>query len=750
MSDVKDPPAPLAPDEAARVTEFARACKAAARAVVLYPEAHPAIAATLGRIVSLTSPANLARPLTLTILPDGLQLGGRSAARPDAAIGELAVLLHNHLIGEMTVHPGGDLAAWRHFLLLLSRDPQAVRAEGGISRVWTATAHRHLTLREIDYAEVLKERRAGDAAVWDAVIANCLSGDAIELDEDAVRELLGMAGDAGKLSELIAELEARADAGSGGLGVKTAALLRMLRGIVEAVSRQSPDRLDPVLHNMASAVGQLSPETLMGLLGAAGDAEEGPRLMKAVIGRMTDGTIAGFVARNVMAESSSTDRLAQAFQTLVREDEQRVRLLAMAREDVAASPLGATAGFEAVWKTLAEKLLTSYSDEQYVSSDYGRELSNARTHAIAVEHVSDDPPERIRAWLGTVATSSLRALDLALLLDLLRIEQDEARWDKLIVPVVAQLEDLMLVGDFESADQLLSVLVREATSGATTDRRQHAMIGIDALVAGSMMRHVVTHLGTVDEAQFERIRKMCVSLGEVLIRPLAEALSIEERARTRERLTSILLGFGTIGRRIIERLKTSANAVVRRTAVQLMRQFGGTEALPELTELLDDNEPQVQREAVRAILNIGNDQAYKVLERALASGTAQSRDAIMQSLTGLRDERATPLFGYILRNMDHRGPLAPAYLRAIEALGALRDPDGVGPLGEALYKGEWWAPRRTRELRTAAASALARIGTAEAQSVLEAAARAGSRSLRSIARAQLAASPRRAERTGAA
>jgi HEAT repeat protein len=101
--------------------------------------------------------------------------------------------------------------------------------------------------------------------------------------------------------------------------------------------------------------------------------------------------------------------------------------------------------------------------------------------------------------------------------------------------------------------------------------------------------------------------------------------------------------------------------------------------------------------------------------------------------------------------MDHRGALEGPYLRAIEALGALRDPEGVKPLGEALHKGEWWAPRRTREIRTAAASALARIGTPEAQSQLEEAAKTGPRGLRSIARAQLASFQlRRAQRTGAA
>jgi hypothetical protein len=730
--------APLGPAESARLTDFARACKAAARAVVLYPSGHPAIAATLGRIAHITSAASLPDQLKVTVLPDGLLLDERPPARADAAISELAALLHSHLIGQMTVFPGGDVEAWRAFLLLLGRTPESVRTDGGIARVWTTMAGRHIELREIDYAEVLRERSGGEAAVWTHVITNCLQGSAFDLDEQGIRDLLGIAVDSERLAELMGTLEASGDS-AGGIGAKAAALMHMLRGIVEVVSKNDPDRLEPVLRSMASAVGQCTPDMLLGLIGHRGD-DEGPRLVQAVVSRMTDATIARFVSRHVISESAPTDRLALAFQSLVREPEQQQRLLSLAKDDVAASPLGSTEGFESVWNHVAEKLLTSYSDETYVSTDYGRELSGARTQAIEVEQVHDDPPERIADWLSTIATTSLRALDLTLVLDLLRIEQDEGRWGELMKPVVGLLEDLLLVGDFDAAIEVLAVLVTEAgtTAAGSTARRQHAINAIDLLIAGSMMRHTTTHLATIEEMQFERVKAMCVSLGEVLVRPLAEALSVEERPRTRERLTAILLAFGSAGRRTIERLKNSQNPAVRRTAIQLMRQFGGSDALPDLTELLDDTEPQVQREAVRAILNVGTDAAYRILEQALTGGTARSRDAIMQSIGLVRDERATPLFTYILRHVDHRGTLAPIYLRAIESLGALRDPGGIAPLRDALYKGEWWAPRRTSTLRHAAGAALARIGTADAFAVLEEAAAQGSRGIRAAARAQLA------------
>jgi HEAT repeat protein len=232
------------------------------------------------------------------------------------------------------------------------------------------------------------------------------------------------------------------------------------------------------------------------------------------------------------------------------------------------------------------------------------------------------------------------------------------------------------------------------------------------------------------------------------VKPLAETLSAEERPRTRERLTSILIAFGAVGRRTVERLKSSPNAAVRRTAIYLLREFGGSEALPDLTELLDDNEPQVQREAVRAILNIGTDAAYRILEQALTSGTGRSREAIMQSLSAVRDERATPLFVYMLTHIDHRGATAPVYLRAIESLGAQRDPEGIKPLKEALYKGEWWAPRRTSMLRFAAAAALARIGTPDAYAVLDEAVASRVRGVRNAARPHTSSARRSPARRG--
>jgi hypothetical protein len=722
---------PLAPEAAALLGEFARACKAAARAVALYPPTHPAIGISLNRLADAAGRAAAKGPLTLTVLPDNLLLDGRGTARPDASVAELARLLHSLLVGALTVQPAPDPDAWRPFLLLLARSPEEVRLDGGIGRLWALTGARHVEIQEIDYAEILRERSGGRGANWDEIVANCLQTDAVDLDEETLKALLEVAGEADRLAELVVLIEERAG-GRGGVRSQTAALLRMLRGIVDLVSQADPQRLEPVLNNMAVAVGHLSPRLLLELLSSQRDsADAAANLVLQVVSRMTDRTVAGFVAQSVVAEHGASGRLAQAFQTLVPEGDRRPRVLDLAQQKLAQSPLGREGTFPELWKNAAD-MLTSYSDESFVSDAYARELSEARAQALEVERVSDDPPERISAWLSSVTDSALRALDLQLLLDLLGLETDPGRWRELATVVILQIEDLMFAGDFEAALRLVTAIMGETAQD--TPKRAEADAAVERLIDSSIMRSVVD-LRTLDDKTFDYIKGICHALGPVVVRPLAEALSVEENGRTRQRLTELLLSFGAAGQQSVEQLKNSANAAVRRTAVYLLREFGGSGALPELTTLLDDAEPHVQREALRAILLIGTDAAYSVLRRALASGTERSRNSLMLALVAMRDERAAPLFEYIVRNIDHRGVLRDVYLHAVESLGALRSERAVGLLKDALYKGEWWAPRRTAALRKTAALALLQVGNREAVQVLEEAIARGPRGVRAAARA---------------
>jgi HEAT repeats len=716
-------------DGAAKLTDFARACKAAARAVTLYPSSHPAIRMSLVRLVDAASRITARGPVMLGVVPDNLLMDGAASPRPDQSVRETAALLHEHMVGLVTLHSSPDPDGWLPFLHILSKPFDEVRAGGGIGRLWAATGQRHLELQEIDYADILRERAGDQTSQWDDIIRACLDLDS-PLDEDAMRELLEVCGNAERFSEFVLALE---QSGETNMGSKASALLRMLRGVVDLVSRTDPTRIEPLLKNVAEGFGALSPDLMLELLSTdEGRADKAADLVLQIAGRMTDETLGSFVANSVMAQGGASTRLAQAFQALVPDKARRPGLLEHARAQVAESPLGETEGFEDLWKKSAD-LMTSYSDEKYVSESYARKLSVARTQALEVERVSDDPPERISSWITSLGAAQVRAMDLQLLVDLLTIEADRERWEGITVPAVSHIEDLLLVGDFDGAIHLTTILSNEA--GGDGDRKPAAMAALERLAGGVTMTHVTTHLRSVDDEGAEQLQKLCHLVGPSLVKALAETLAVEKRAVARQRFTQILLGFGAAGKNAVEQLRASANPAVRRTAIHLLREFGGSEALPDLTTLLDDTEPHVQREAVRAILSIGSEEAYAELQKALATGTNQTREALTTALVSMRSERAIPLFEFIVRKIDRTGPLRSVYLRAVESLGALKAEHTVDVLKEALYSGEWWAPLRTAELRRAVAAALREIGTPEAQRVLEHASHSGSRGVRAAIRA---------------
>jgi hypothetical protein len=532
----------------------------------------------------------------------------------------------------------------------------------------------------------------------------------------------------------MAAIEKGTEAAAG--SVRIDAFVNLLKSLAEYVGRTNPGHLDQTLRQAGTAAGRLSAEAMLELLMRRGQPEAMAGtvdVVNATVQRLSDGTVSQFVSNSVITERGPTDRLAQAFQALVPDVDRQRQLLSLAHDEVAASELGQEAAFQELWAKV-ETMLTSYSDAKFVSDAYAKELSGARTRAVDVEAVSDDPPERIAAWLETVADGALRALDHALLRDLLWIEQDPARWRDVADTAIAHAEDLVRVGYF---DQALSLADTVAVEGQRVPvRLPAARTVLERLGRGPMIRHAARQLRTADDPTYERLKGLAHRIGPAVIPTLAEALSAEQDARSRRRLRDILVGFGAAGRESVQQLMNAANWEVRRTAAFLLREFGGAEGLRELQPLLTDPEPLVQREAIQALILNGTDAASQILLQALTTATGRPRETLIAELTSARDERAAPLFCYLVRHLDRKA-FPGVYVSAIEALGSFGGPDAVEALKEALQHGDWLAPWRTRRTRAAAAGALRRIGTPPALAALQDASRRGRRGVRTAARSEL-------------
>jgi hypothetical protein len=753
MAAPQAPSEPLSPELAGRLAEFAKACKAATRIVSMYPASHPAIQSALAKIGEATRQATQNGPFVITVLPDGLLVNGRGLAKPEASATELAALLHLHLVGEMTLFDRLDNSGWHTLLTLLAKSPEDTRAMGGVKKAWEDTGNKAIGLSEIDYADILRERAGtGEGASWDRILA--------AMKEEAARDgetgeaptmqrmMDDLAQDSQRLAQFAQKLQDVGKASGDDSIQQRKSLLELMHGLANYTAERKPEELDAVLNRMAGAAAQMSPDMLLSLITdpppmpAAGGAAR-MDLAGELQARLTDEMLTKFLVENIVKDRGATSRLATAFQTLVPDPSKQQAILAAATEQASAM-FKDDPQFESVW-TSSSEMLMSYSDEKFVSEGYARELTTAQMQAVDIEQIGDDPPVRIRAWLSSMADEEVRALDQHLLLDLLKIEVRPDAWSGVLDTAISSIDQLVLVGDLALASRLLEAIV-ETTHDDASAFKDAASAGVTKLVEGPMVRHLSLFLQKATDTEFAFAKRMCTTIGPVLVKPMADALMGEDNARAVRRLRDILISFGAAAREYANELKSSRNPAVRRAAIDLLRALGGDAALPDLRIMLDDPDSQVQREALRAILQIGTNEAYRMLEQALKNGAPRTRDAIMQALGAFRDEKSAPLFVHILSHSDYKGQHEASYTQTVESLGKVAvDERSAAALKEILYRGEWWARGRTLRIRTAAARALRSMGTPGADHLLEEAATSGPRAVRKVAKAALAepAPPRR-------
>ena len=727
----------MSAEQSAALADFARACKAAARAVSLYPGAHPAIAGSLGRLAASAKALTGSGDARIVVQPTGLLLGDRAPSRPDPSVGELAEIFHSRLIGSLRIHAGAEPEDWRRLLLLLASSTDELLADGGIAKAWAATGLGHFDIEEIDYAEVLKERAEGENASWDRVLAYCLKGEAVTLDEGVITMLLGALEGSEQFGGLLDRLQDKAESDGTSVPARVGALLQLLKAALAAVeARQSSSRAQ-VLGTVAEASAHLTPDMMLGLAAERESPDsDNAQIAREVLERMPDASVASFVARSVVSEQGASARLAQAFEALVPDEPRRGPLLDLAHDEAKATELGQDPRFDMLWMG-ARTMLTTYSDEGFVSSDYARELTAARTQSVEVERLSDDPPERIAAWLASVNERSIRDLDLDLTLDLLRIESEPASWESVAALAAADIERRALGGDFEGAQRLADG-VAAADSEDRAPLRSSAARVFARLAGGPFARHAASQLRKATEADVAALSHLCSTIGPAIVRPLAETLATEDHVHTIRRLRELLLSFGVAGRQAVEPLKNAQNPAVRRTAIDLLRVFGGNEALLELTAMLGDADPHVQQDSIRAIVQIGTPEAYAALERVCGTNE-EARDTVVRELVSLRDPKTIPPLCFVLTTTEPKGAVVALHEAIIEALAGLRaSSDSTAALRTALYRGAWWAPVRTARLRQAAAKGLRRLGSEEAKAALEEAVQTGSRGVRKVAGAELA------------
>src|SRR6185503_13284615 len=231
-------------------------------------------------------------------------IDGRAPARPDPSIAELADLLHDRLIGELRIEAEADAADWRTLLLLLSRTAEELMADGGIAKLWMSSGQSHFDIREIDYAEVLRERGGGDAAAWQRIIDFCLHGDkSAVVDERTLEAVITALDNPERFNELLQAVQAASD-DARSIGARAAALLGLIQKAIERLQARGELDQSAVTQTIADSAARMTPDMMLSLIQQAREPTDTGEtsLAATIISQISEVTIASFVGNAVVAE----------------------------------------------------------------------------------------------------------------------------------------------------------------------------------------------------------------------------------------------------------------------------------------------------------------------------------------------------------------------------------------------------------------------------------------------------------------
>ncbi|MFO7692715.1 MAG: HEAT repeat domain-containing protein [Vicinamibacterales bacterium] len=674
----------------ARVLDFARAFRSAARAVGFYPPTHQTVVAALDQVTAAARAAAADGPVCLTILPQGFLAGGVAIDTSETVVSDFAALCHRHGVGAVNLDGRATPEAWQAFLALLARRPEDVRSGGGIQRQWRALRHTSPAILEIDFGALLRGKVGGDYLELAAVISHYL-------------ETAGVGGSI--LDDPCAALRRAVETAAD----KTQAIdavLRELRAAAQLTWIQ-PDQFDDVFRR-AAAIGEFLSEALMaGLLERRGTPEATVGtldVVRALVERMPDATVSKFLSRVMGDAGAATTQLAEMFRSLVPSPDRR-RLIVSEAQDVT---LGGNV--VAQWSEL-ERNLEAHVDRRFISDQYGDELHAVQGVRGNSSLASNDPPERLTEWIASISDEAVRELDLKLLTDLVRAESDAGRLRKTLDILHAHALEAAESGDWEAVARTLDAMQGVVSGSPDRTLRVLASEALERLGASPAAEHALTALPGAAPGEALLLVGVLAAIGAPLMPAIARRWAAEHRLPVRGRFEQAVTAAGKAGRDGLRRLLASdaEAANVRVAAIRLLDLTPGTEHLPALEAALSDADDSVRAEAFRALSSSGSSRASEILARGIARADPATQLTLLGRLTSKGSTRILPMLERLVPQIDPQAASVPVCLALISALAGAGGADGERLLADHVARTRWRTPLRTWRLRSAASAAIRTI-----------------------------------------
>jgi hypothetical protein len=334
--------------------------------------------------------------------------------------------------------------------------------------------------------------------------------------------------------------------------------------------------------------------------------------------------------------------------------------------------------------------------------------------------------EQLDRELQLELNRDLRSEVLDALFDRLEEQYDLDRQTEIITVLRTLLPNLLGRGAIEAAGRVLRELheLESQPDVFDAERRQHVARLLDEVSAPEVMGELV------DALEERAISPSPAALGAFLehLRPqaLSWLLRASETVAVRELqpvLREAVRGIAEKNRGLLVQLVSAPDALVAAGAARLAGILRVVEAAAAIQQLLRHPEPDARLAAVEAAALLRAAPAVGALQDALTDPERAVRIAAARALGRLRYRPAAPRFRSLLTSREMRLADITEKIAFFEGYAVLGEQETVPVLDKLLNGRTLLGRREPPEVRAAAALALGKVGSADANRSLETAIR---------------------------
>lgn len=311
---------------------------------------------------------------------------------------------------------------------------------------------------------------------------------------------------------------------------------------------------------------------------------------------------------------------------------------------------------------------------------------------------------------------------LAALVTLATLEGRSEKFSSVMSLVEDNLGLLIDQGAFEAAADAAEALTR-AEQVAALDAEQLKRLGaaVRVMASPTSLRSITSSLRLYrhDSPEYAACRRLLATLGEYSLTPLLEVLADEPDMAARKGMVDLISAMAVnyideLGERLAD-----GRWYFVRNVVSILGSTRDPRVLPHLRRTLRHHDERVRRETIRALSAVKDRVAEEMLVAALSDEDSQNVGLAARYLGIAGSLRAVSRLEDVARGLGRTGRDNGPRVEAIEALGRIGAPSSEEVLRAIARQRRLIGGARTRELRTAAESAIHRLKAVKRGEVTE-------------------------------